>query len=114
MHAAMKYEQASFERKTAGSKFLRKILRKFSAPHDNCSGSFYSGAEFYPGGDAPKVNSSEKAASSLLANRCMPRSEAEELRSKLDPEKPFTSRAEFVRLLAALVVLWPVCDNQQI
>ena len=107
LHIVMKYEQASYERKSAGSKFLRKIVSKFSGHTDKRISYAYQGTAYYDGAGALKIDPAEKRAIHLLTNRCMTKREAEKLRSDLDVEKPFTCRAEFVLLLAALVAIWP-------
>ena len=104
LHIAMKYEQASYERKSPGSRFLRQIISKFSAP----GSSLRIGKElYYDGGEIPKVGPAEKRARQLLEEGRMQKSEAEALRSSLDSGEPFLCRTEFVLLLAALAALWP-------
>ena len=103
-HIATKYEQASYERKSPGPKFLRQIISKFSAPGTNSG----IGAEmYYDGAEFPKVGPAEERARQLLEKKSMEKCEAENLRSNMDSGEPFSSRAEFVLLLAALAALFP-------
>ena len=106
LHTAFKYEQAHFERKSPGSRFLPKVLGKFSATRGNGRASGLCGSTFYDGIAELHVGRAEKRARELLVDRTMDKREAEKLRDELDVDAPFESRAEFVLLLAALVCLW--------
>ena len=76
MRAGMAYEQALFERKSAGSAFLQKVAGQSSAPHDACDADANGGAASEGGAEILKMDSSEMRARLLLTNRCVAKCDA--------------------------------------
>ena len=102
LHPIYAWESANGETKTPGSDFFREIMSKWAASR----GTKWEGS-MYEGGPAPAPTKREADYMKKLQHRTMLKKVAKKIQSDLDPKVRFSSRAEFVRALAALAKLYP-------
>ena len=102
-HLFFVYESAFYENRTAGSHFLRKIMRKFSATR----GRLHNGRAYYTGGAINDYTRAEMTSRRLLMHSSMALRRAAALEADIDTDRAFSSRAEFIQYLAAVVKLYP-------
>ena len=104
IHLAIVYEYAQWNKRTPGSKQLRRLLHKVISvcrrfPSDTW-GDLYTGAESRP------LNQEETLARSEIWDLSMRRNRAIQILDALDYSEPFVTRVSFIRSLAALCALY--------
>jgi len=103
VHLAIAYEVAYWKKRTSGSRKLRSLMVKFERRDPSKSpdawGCIYTGDVYTPSSNA------EDLAREQIWNGSMSRITADHLLKNLDYNMPWTSRLEFVKAIAALVVI---------
>jgi hypothetical protein len=102
LHIVMAYESAKGATSTAGSKFLRKIMQKFAGARGPKLDD-----EYYAGGTPKAPTANENKLLRMVKQKTMGKIAAQNVMDNLDSNVRFASRTEFVRCVAALVVLFP-------
>ena len=101
----LRYEYANWNKRTEGSRTLRRVMAKFSV-HDSAIpastwGSAYTGAEDRP------LTRDEELVRDCIGNISMSVHRANIILDNMDDSRPFTTRVEFIERLAAIVALHP-------
>ncbi|CAE7201041.1 Pol [Symbiodinium sp. CCMP2456] len=100
IHLAIVYEYAFWNKKSSGSKQLRRILRKCIAVDSSLDKNYwqlpYDGKMARPLGDA------ENKFRDMILDLSMSEREAVQLLDQLDQDTPFLNRVEFIKSVAAL------------
>jgi hypothetical protein len=104
-HLAFAYESTNKEYKTPGSMLLRLILNKVASFQGGRGNVSVEAA--YCGDGSRKLNTVEKRKVERIRNGSMGLATARDLVKKLDPNRAFDDRAQYMDCLAALVVLYP-------
>ena len=99
-HLAIVYEYDFWNKKSSGSKQLRRILSKCCAVGPRNQRTFLG--DLYNGAVSRPLTPSKSEARSLILNCSMLKTEVDEILNNLDLDTPFRSRLEFIQLLAAL------------
>jgi hypothetical protein len=100
-HLPIVYESARWEKKSAGSLCLRRIMKKFSV-----AGVVQPAAQYYTGTQELTTTRDEDRYFSQLQNRSMPATAAKKVLDEVDCNVCFSTRAEFVKCLAAHCVVY--------
>ncbi|CAE7478378.1 unnamed protein product [Symbiodinium sp. CCMP2592] len=112
IHLAIVYEYGFWNKKSPGSKQLRRILKKCTAVDDDlgrdCWGPFYDGRNANPLGEV------EIKYRDMISTSSMTPSESKNILDKLDMQVPFSNRLEFIKALAALCQRYPNEVNKKI
>ncbi len=100
VHLAIVYEYGFWNKRSAGSKQLRRILKKCSAVdlqnRDNFMGDYYDGSLSRP------LTPVEIEARAMVLDMSMPDQEAEDVLDGLVLDVPFRHRVDFIRCMAAI------------
>ena len=105
IHLAIVYEYAHWNKRTAGSRMLRSLLRKVLAI--DASKTAKNWGSMFTGSNPSPLSQDEERARDHIWHRTMPKAEAEAYMSNLCTDVPFYSSLEFIRGLAALCSLKP-------
>ena len=109
IHLAIVYEYGFWNKKSPGSKQLRRILRKCISI-DVGLGQDYWGA-FYDGTNARPLGESEMKYRHMISNSSM---NLDSILDGLDIDAPFTDRLEFIKSIAALCRRYPAEVSRKI
>ena len=112
IHLAIVYEYGFWNKKSPGSKQLRRILRK-TISVDTRLDPGYWGA-FYDGTNARPLKDIEMKYRDMITNSSMTSAESSSILDELDTEVPFKSRLEFIQSIAALCQRYPAEVNKKI
>ena len=100
VHLAIVYEYGFWNKRSTGSKVLRRIVSKCSAVavHGGPShlGSYYDGALSRP------LTAAETDTRNMILEMSMQEHEAKDVLDNLDLDEPFLCRIDFIRCIAAL------------
>lgn len=99
-HAAMRYEQASFGRRTAGSSLLRSFMAKFSGHDRNIAGDIWG--PMFAGQDAVPLSQQEARLRQQILSASMPRRKAAQVIDEAAGHVVWRTRIQFIEALAAL------------
>ena len=103
VHLAIVYEYAQWNKKTTGSKTLRRLLNKFTV---RCPlGSTDWTSEFFTGEVSEPLNAEEEEARQRVLPPWMPRDRAKEILANIDTSVPFHTRLEFILSVSAICAL---------
>ena len=100
VHLAMTCEYASSRKRTKATKTLRCILSKFSAVDHTYDAA--SWGHVFHGRSCKGLTVEESSLRQKIEDRTMRVTTAEQILSQLDPSRPFYTRVEWIRSLAAL------------
>ena len=103
IHLAIVYEYAQWNKKTTGSKTLRRLLRKFIVPCQQ--GDTEWSSVFFTGEDSLPLNRDEESARNAILPPWMPERDARMKLSGLETTTPFRKRIDFIHCLAAICSL---------
>ena len=104
IHLAIVYEYAQWNKRTPGSKQLRRVLHKIICVSDGLSVETWDA--LYTGTEERPLGRDEEAARSQILNLSMSKVRARKLLDELDYETPFVARVSFIRALAAICCLY--------
>ena len=100
VHIAIVYEYGFWNKRSAGSKQLRRILQKFNCFGQNMTagqlGSYYNGSMSRP------LQMQENKYREMILDFSMEDHEVDATLTGLQPNVPFADRAEFIKCIAAL------------
>ena len=100
VHLAIVYEYGFWNKRSAGSKQLRRILRKCSCRGPNMAagtlGCYYDGSISRP------LQLEENKYREMILDCSMEDQEVDAILTGLQPDMPFTTRIEFIKCIAAL------------
>ena len=99
-HLAIVYEYGFWNKKSSGSKQLRRILSKCCAVGPRNQRTFLG--DLYNGAVSRPLTPSESEARSLILNCSMLKTEVDGILNNVDLDTPLRSRLEFIQCLAAL------------
>ena len=99
IHLAIVYEYGFWNKKSSGSKMLRAILKKTSAVDPSIRADYW--LPFYDGDMSRPLNAAESKYREMIWSQSMHVTEADKL-LRIDAEKPFYDRLEFIKCIAAL------------
>ena len=100
IHLAIVYEYGFWNRKSSGSKQLRRILRKCIAVDASLPAKYWHNV--YDGNMARPLTVEENDCRSVILNFAMSHSEVSEILDNLQEDAPFRHRLEFIKAVAAL------------
>ncbi|CAE7674583.1 unnamed protein product [Symbiodinium sp. CCMP2592] len=112
IHLAVVYEYGFWNKKSPGSKQLRRILKKCTAVDDDLGRDYWG--PFYDGRNPNPSNEAEIKYRDMISNSSMTPSESKNILDKLDMQVPFSDRLEFIKALAALCQRYPSEVNKKI
>ena len=99
VHLAINYEHAHFNKRTAGSRDLRKLLRKFNVSKADLASDWWGVA--YTGRDAPRPDDYADSLRDMILDHSMSLAQAKAVLASVDPEQPWLHGDQFVQALAA-------------
>ena len=105
IHLAIVYEYAQWNKKTAGSKKLRLILKKVLAVNPHIISNFEQ--SLFTGESSRPLTSDEEEARAQVQDRSMDVNDAKQLLQEIDVREPFQTRVLFIRYIAAICALYP-------
>jgi len=113
IHPVMMFEQAQWGKKTAGSRFLRQIIGKFS---NTLSHRDTTRQRYYTGLFTPPLSQEERGILQQVKDGSMALRTATYIKNNLNRATPYESRANYMRGMAALTSLYPdevrkLCTN---
>ena len=111
INLAIVCEYGFWNRKSSGSKQLRRIFKKCISV-DADLGRDYWGA-FYDGTNARPLGEEEMKYRDMISSSSMTLAESDSILDGLEMEVPFTDRLEFIQSLAALCRRYPAEVNQK-
>ncbi|CAE7650574.1 unnamed protein product [Symbiodinium sp. CCMP2592] len=105
IHLAIVYEYAHWNKRTAGSRMLRSLVRKVLAIDTSKAAEDWG--VIFTGSNPTPLSQEEQCARDHIWHQSMPKAEAEAYMLSLCTDVPFYNRCEFIRGLAALCSLKP-------
>ena len=103
-HICMVYEQAHWHKKTNGSQLLRVIMNKFSK-HDSTK-ELDDWGPFFNGIDVPSETKEETRCIEQMKAGDISKAMAKRIVNKIDPEKPWMARIDFIEAISATIALY--------
>ena len=100
IHLAIVYEYGFWNKRSPGSKQLRRILKKCISIDEDLGQDQWGG--FYDGTNARPLSEREIQYREMILDASMDQIEANKLLEGLDTNVPFTERLEFIKCIAAL------------
>ena len=105
IYLAIVYEYGFWNKKSTGSKILRRILWKCIAVDTSLTGNHWQ--EAYNGSTARPLSSAETRYRDMMLDFSMSAEESASILNDLQEDKPFYHRVEFIKCLAALCQRFP-------
>ena len=112
IHLAIVYEYGFWNKKSTGSKMLRRILRKCIAVDTTLRQDHWQ--EAYNGSVARPLSSAETRHRDMMLDFSMSADESDGILHDLREDKPFYHRLEFIKCLAALCQRFPAEVSKKI
>ena len=100
IHLAIVYECGFWNKKSSGSKQLRRILRKCIAVDASLDKNYWQ--LLYDGKMARPLGDAENKFRAMILDLSMSDREATQVLNQLDQDTPFLNRVEFIKSVAAL------------
>ena len=100
IHLAIVYEYGFWNKKSSGSKQLRRILRKCIAVDASLDKNYWQ--LLYDGKMARPLGDAENKFRAMILDLSMSDREATQVLNQLDQDTPFLNRVEFIKSVAAL------------
>ena len=104
VHLPIVYEYATWRKRTAGSRYLRRIMAKFTKVDPETGAEAWG--DNYNGRGAAPLDRAEESMRAKVLDGSMSRARADMVHDALDSQRPFYTRVEFVEALAALSSLF--------